>query len=425
MSSQEIEKASSEIRGHITKFLVTLDSRMDNQRLEEIVEANGTLGSENLGQLPERCVEDCLIWPVLETLGFEFIPRPYYRSGDENERPDFCIDNLAGTVIGENKSVNRFSEAKSDLELYLDSQHYEYGIATDGFRWGMHELEADSGGRAKLVDVIEEQDLVPAVQRIARDEGLVNYNEELQTEATVEGVLGNFCQTFNHYEIRRAIGGLTEFYDLYLEVIAGDGEYQNFELSLVDALDAPSGATTAEKLAFTTLFVDRLAFLKLLADRDLLREVVFHEQWQKHNQGLNRFRGSFYSQYLKPLFYDALSTPRQSRDDGLRGSLRNLYHLGGGLFSSILPDERDYDLPDDVMKVVLTRFVEAEQRTLINEALGGSLLQAYTEEYESRDIVGRIPQYYSTIVDAYAAEIEYVESQVERTLRSYENQESR
>jgi hypothetical protein len=62
---------------------------------------------------------------------------------------------------------------------------------------------------------------------------------------------------------------------------------------------------------------------------------------------------------------------------------------------------------------------------LINEALGGSLLQAYTEEYESRDIVGRIPQYYSTIVDAYAAEIEYVESQVERTLRSYENQESR
>lgn len=313
---------------------------------------------------------------------------------------------------------------KSDLERYLDSRRYEYGIATDGFRWGMYELEADSGGRAELVTVVEERDLVPAVQRIARNEGLVNYNEELQIGATVEGVLGTFYRTFNHYEIRQAIGGLTEFYDLYLAIIAGDGGYQNFELNLVDALNAPSGATPAEKLVFAALFVDRVAVLKLLADRDLLEGVVFHEQWRNHNQGLNRFRGSFYSQYFEPLFYDALSTPRRSRDDGLRESFRDLYHLGGGLFSPILPDERDYDLPDDVMKVVLTRLVEDGQRTLVNEAVGGSLLQAYTEEYESRDIAGRIPHYYSTIIDAYAAEVEYVESQVERTLRSYEDPEN-
>jgi hypothetical protein len=112
MSSQEIEEATSEIRGHITEFLATLDSRTNEQRLNEIIEASGTLESKDLGQLPERCVEDCLIWPVLETLGFEFTPRPYYRSGDESERPDFRIDDLAETVVGENKSVNRFSGAE-------------------------------------------------------------------------------------------------------------------------------------------------------------------------------------------------------------------------------------------------------------------------------------------------------------------------
>lgn len=423
MSSQEIEEASSEMRSHISEFLATLDSRMDEQRLDEIIEAGGTLASENLNQLPERCVEDCLIWPVLETLGFEITPQPYYRSGDDNERPDFRIDNLAGVVIGENKSVNRFDEATSDLGLYLDSRQYEYGIATDGFHWGMYELEADEGGRAELVEIIEEQNIVPAVQRIARDEGLVSYNEELQTEVTVDGVLGDFYQTFNHYAIRRAIGGLSEFYDLYLEVIAGDGEYQDFESNLVDSLEAPSSATPTERLAFAALFIDRLVFLKLLANRDLLGDIVLHKQWIEHSQGLDRFRGSFYSQYLKPLFYDTLSTSPQSRNNGLRGSFQNLHYLGGGLFSPILPDEREYDLPDDVMKLVLTRFAEDEQRTLINEGIGGSLLQTYTEKYESRDIAGRIPQYYSTIVEAYGAEIEYVESHVKRTLRSYEDME--
>lgn len=56
-----------------------------------------------------------------------------------------------------------------------------------------------------------------------------------------------------------------------LEVIAGSGEYQNFDLNLVDTLDAPDDVSPADKLAFATLFVDRLAFLKLLADRGLLR----------------------------------------------------------------------------------------------------------------------------------------------------------
>ena len=89
----------------------------------------------------------------------------------------------------------------------------------------MYAIETDGNGRAELVDVIEEQDLIPAVQRIARDRGLVSYNKELQSKGTVDAVLGRFYQTFNHYGVRRAIGGLTKFYDLYLEVILGDGEY--------------------------------------------------------------------------------------------------------------------------------------------------------------------------------------------------------
>ena len=112
MSSQEIEEATTAIRSHVVDFLTTLDDQMDDPRLSEIVEAAGTLQSKNLGQTPERCVEDALIWPILETLGYEYTPWPYYPVGDSDEQPDFRIDNLSETVIGENKSVNHPSLVK-------------------------------------------------------------------------------------------------------------------------------------------------------------------------------------------------------------------------------------------------------------------------------------------------------------------------
>mgnify|MGYP005852320369 CR=1 FL=1 len=425
MSSQEIEEATTKIRSHIVDFLTTVDNQMDETRLSEIVEADGTLQSKNLGQTPERCVEDALIWPILETLGYEYTPRPYYPVGDSDEQPDFRIEDLSETVIGENKSTNNFESGKGDIESYLDSRRYEYGLSTDGFRWGMYAVETDERGRADLVAVVEEQNLAPAVRRIARNQELVSYTEELQDNSTIEGVLGDFYQTFNRYGVRQAIGGLTEFYDLYLEVTTGGGEYQHLDVALVDAIEGSPDASQSEKLAFAVLLVDRLAFLKLLADRGILDRIALHAQWSEHNQGLNRFRGSFYSQYLRPLFYDALSTPKQQRDDELPEMFSDVPYLGGGLFEPILPAERAFDVPDSVMKPVLTQFIENEERSLVNEATAGSILETYTEEFESRELAGQIPQYYADIVDAYGTEIEYVESEIERTLRSFAATETR
>lgn len=422
MSSREIETAIEEIRGHVVDLVTTLDQQMETSCLHDALEDGGTLQSENLGQLPERCVEDALIWPTLETLGFEFTPRPYYPVGDDDERPDFRVDNLADVVIGENKSLNGFSDAKDDIEEYLDSQRYEYGIATDGLRWGMYEIETDSRGTAELDDVVVEQDLTPVVQRVARERGLVSYTEQLQPESDIDGLLGGFYQSFNHYGIRRAIGGLDEFYDFYLETLAGDGEYQSLDSNLVSAIDAPEGAASSDKLAFAALFVDRMAFLKLLVDRGILEDISLQDAWSDHNQGLNRFRGSFYSNHLQPLFYDVLSTPPRQRSEELAKSFPDVPHLAGGLFEQVLPDEAAYDIPDETMKVVLARFVEAEGRTLINEAASGSLLQTYTEEYESRTLAGEMPRQYSAIVEAYATEIDHVESHIERTLRSFETE---
>jgi hypothetical protein len=103
MSSREIEEGISEIRGHIVDLLDTLDSQMIDHRLDEVVENGDTLRSANLGQLPERCVADALIWPSLETLGFEYTPRPYYPLGTNDEQPDFFIDNLIEPTLSDER----------------------------------------------------------------------------------------------------------------------------------------------------------------------------------------------------------------------------------------------------------------------------------------------------------------------------------
>lgn len=70
----------SELKEHISDLLTTLPTQMPDQRLEEIDETGTTLRSSNLGQKPERCLEDILIWPTLETLGFNFTMNTRSRS---------------------------------------------------------------------------------------------------------------------------------------------------------------------------------------------------------------------------------------------------------------------------------------------------------------------------------------------------------
>jgi hypothetical protein len=43
----------------------------------------------------------------------------------------------------------------------------------------MFEMEADERGRACLVEVVAEQNLSPAVRRIAKERGLISYTEDL------------------------------------------------------------------------------------------------------------------------------------------------------------------------------------------------------------------------------------------------------
>lgn len=78
--------------------------------------------------------------------------------------------------------------------------------------------------------------------------------------------------------------------------------------------------------------------------------------------------------------------------------------------------EDAYDVGDDVMREVLTVFIEGESRTVINEGARGSLLQSYRATEET-DLVGRIAEWYADLARAYNSELGYVKENISPTLR--------
>lgn len=419
MDSVTITDAVHGLRDEIGSFVELLETRLPRSEVTDVVEHGATVTSGQLGQQPERCTEDHLIWGILSTLGYSVTPRPHYPAGDDDDYPDFRVDNLSDVVIGENKSINKYGAAKADLQAYLDSARYDYGIATDGLRWCVYELERGHHGDVELVSVVDEYDLTPVLRTVARQQEVVDYTDELERSGSIDQQLGQFFQTYCHYNIRREIGGLDDFYDLYMEILVGDGDYHDIETPLIEGIDAPSGTSVNEQLAFAVLLLERLAFLQLLRDRGILDLPAFQKSWREKSRGLNRYTGTYYSKYLKPLFYSVLPHPPADRPTESVETYGQPAQLAGGLFAPLLEEEDTFDVDDAVMQTVLMTFIENESRTLVNEAARSPLIAEFAAAYEGNDIVGRIAPWYSTIEDAYEREVDYVEREIETTLRSY------
>jgi hypothetical protein len=419
MDSATVEDAVSDLFTCIEAFLDEFEDRkIDTERLTAVIENGDKLRGADIGQQPERFVEDHLIFPVLDALGYEFTPRPNSTSiGDEDEYPDFRVDNLTESVIGENKSINDAATAKTELRSYLNAEQHEYGFATDGFEWGVYGVDVDGTGDLNLIPVVPPQNLNPIVQQIARKRELVEYNDELAGETDPQSELARFYQKFGHHHIRTEVSGLTHFHDKYAELLAGEGEYghDGIETALLNAIEAPAGADDETKLAFAALLVDRLAFVRLMKDRGVL-DVRLHEKWEEHNQGLNYWSGSFVEKHLHPLFYDVLAMPPNDRDNS--HEFGEPPHFAGGLFDPILPNEQAYDVDDEAMRDILTTFVEGEVRTVINEAVRGSLLQSYRASGET-ELVGEMAEWFDDLKQRYNAELSHVEENIKPTLRSF------
>jgi len=125
----------------LENFADEFSNRSAPVHFEQVVTNGASIQGREIGQEPERFVEEHLIWPVLEAFGYEYWPQPSYYPKWDQLTPDFGIRNFdCGVdcpVFGEIKTPNNVDEAQDNVTEYLNSDCAEPAIAfaTDGVFW--------------------------------------------------------------------------------------------------------------------------------------------------------------------------------------------------------------------------------------------------------------------------------------------------
>ena len=126
-------------------FVDAFKDRKAPGHLQEVLDdEDESLSGREIGQDPERFVEDNLIWQVLDALGYNPLPRPHNSPRFTQSTPDFTVTNLDFgfdfLVFGEVKPLNDFESAKEDVMNYLeeDLEKHVVAFATDGLTWEVY-----------------------------------------------------------------------------------------------------------------------------------------------------------------------------------------------------------------------------------------------------------------------------------------------
>jgi len=116
----------------LESFVDAFSERRAPAHLDEVLRDGKYMKAKELGQKPERFIEDNLIWGTLDALGYEYIPRPYRHK----TIPDFAVTNFEFdfefSTVGEVKTLNKFEYAEEDVANYLQKDLGEYD--GNGFR---------------------------------------------------------------------------------------------------------------------------------------------------------------------------------------------------------------------------------------------------------------------------------------------------
>ena len=403
------------VREVFEAFVTELRSEVEPQAFEAVLTGKRSLGEVDVGYKPETFTEEKLVRPLLEAAGLRFSGQPKDRTGDVVTYPDFRVTNLGTPVVGETKSIGKIAEASEDVAAYIGAFRDEnYGIATDGITWRLHraEVRGDST-RYPVISAIDVRQallatavnmryldgavLPPEVDASADAAAVDDVRDALETVtlaasggADAAAALDRlpsprtepgwtavgFDQQFGRERLDRRLReaprerreqrrrDIEEFYDLYVELLFGEGTTHSFETNLLSSVSPPDEETPeSERRMFALTLVNRLLFVRLLEERDVdafehgfLAERV--ERYEESEPPL-----SLYASEIRPLFANLLNTPKGDRTPDLRDPdswYDRVPYLNGGLFRDAVPDESEYDVENGILKRVIRQLIEGD-----------------------------------------------------------------
>lgn len=384
------------IRKVIEDFLEELEERYSQKEVEKILRGELKLESSSLGSSPETFTEDSIIWKILDVLELE---RESGRPRDsERKEPDFKISNLEGiSVIGENKPLNNSIEkAQSELKSeYLSRMAWpNYGLATDGFEWRIFKVQktGDSVDFPRLD--IGEGNLRQVILQIAREKHIIPSQQV--TKIDVEEKIRDFVSTFKKEELRSLFveeaprklreerkKDIDEFFELYIELLFGEGSKYDYDINLLNEIKAPEEAKEEDKRLFAITLMNRLLFVKFLETREILPENFLRERVEEYEKIKDYAPQNLYKLIIDPLFYELLGTEEDERDAKQHGSqnwFKEVPYLNGGLFREKLDDEREYSVSDRILPKIVEDLIEGSKLTKGESGFDPGLLGSVFEK---------------------------------------------
>jgi hypothetical protein len=363
--------ANGSVVSVLESFVDDLGKCVDAHRLEALLQGLDYLKGSEVGSLPEPWTRKHLIRKLLVCAGLEWEDEIY---GKGECYPDFGLKNLEIPVIGEEKSINKITEAEDEIKKYLNNKaasgEAEYGIATDGIEWIVYRIEL--GGDYLDYSKVAHITLRDAIQQIACDKKYIAQNSLSSVDIIKKTAqfLGIFeTKNFNNLimqeapkEIRnKKKKGIQAFYNLYVELLFGEGKGQHkYNTTLLNDVQAPYGTLDTEKRKFSTKLVNRILFIRFLEDRGVLAQNFLIDKLSEYEKTNNNIGivGGFYKSLLEPLFFNLFNTPHDKRLLKHRGGwFDKIPYLNGSLFA---PEdgEKEFDVEDRMLICVIKDLIE-------------------------------------------------------------------
>lgn len=370
------ESKKSEFYEVIKNIYGTLYQEVNNRILfEQLIKGKVLERTDTaLRKAPEDLTEELIIRPLLKFLGHDqYHRRTSSLSAMERREADYTliVGNERVLVEAEplNKDLNIKGSGVEQVESWLEKRSFEadYGIATNGFTWILIIYNPEEYKLIKLLIV----ELREFFQELLGQHHITNHEE----------ILNNFYNGFSQKYIlptakNRAIvleenkeSITNRFYEDYIKYVFGfnkkDGKHT---YCLFDAISPATGS-----------LMSRLIFVKFLEDKGLVEQDLLRKLCKEYDK--SKLPITFYKAYLQPLFYDVFNTPEDRRKSNVIGIpfFKKIPYLNGGLFRELVPKEREYDVENELIELIIKNLLEKYSFTLNGD-----------EESLNPDILGNV-----------------------------------
>jgi type I restriction-modification system DNA methylase subunit len=357
-----------------------LRAQMDDDQLERMLRAGAgsyvlKSGMTRDGLQPESFTQDAVINPLLDVLGHDYATEAGGLSGGKTQVADYTvslrdhpqIDSTRLLIEAEpiNKDLDSRKHGIGQVRDWLSQREFEsnFGFATDGLRWVFVRYDPDSYTH----NVIEEVDLQPVFLALFENqtgsrndpvEAIFDADRDRVTRLIRTFQFDNFVSIAGEARqvIKQKREDITdEFYEDYTQYVFGIvSDDEETSRSLVgDGVVAPEGATEDETRLFSVELMNRLVFIKFLEDKGLVHPELLQTLVDTYENGM--YTGSFYEEFLQPLFYDVMNERPENRSNNVQNIdlFQNIPYLNGGLFRPTINgddfEEGDFDVRDSVL----------------------------------------------------------------------------